>query len=300
MKYPVLFRRLVGGRPLVEGIISVQALGKSKRRSVAMGLAVVIGLASVVWGGAFVVMPRPMTERFFLPREARAVELRHIREIVLRNTPAAATEPDPLRLSDLLRDAIYRHVPLKATAPEYDPSNLDWSFFRAYAVGRYGHICQGLAFTYLQALRAFGIPARYVALMRAVQGEAAPDNHASVEVLIGGQWQVSDPTFNITVLDETGRRLGWTEVRDRALKGLPVFTDSGGFPVAFDRDIASYYVSLSELARYLAFSRGAMADGWTPVHTVPESWDGIIRYPDGSSFNLIESLSTAPYDVLTE
>lgn len=258
-----------------------------------------------IWGVCLLMLTlgsggNSIIEEYLIQREPRNTEQKNIRAIVLHYAPELAQEKDPLKFVDLLRHTVHLHVPLGGTAPDYDPQNLDLSFYRSLTENGYGHLCQGIGFTYMQTLRAFGIPARYVGLISEVKDTKRPNTHASVEVYIDGRWTVADPTFDMTLLDASGKRIGWTEARALLKSGQKVVPDSGGFHVADDRKIENYQATLDQLTQYMIFSRGYTPNGWAPLHIIPESWDSVIRYSDGTQFDMRFSVSSPIYDAMTE
>lgn len=81
----------------------------------------------------------------------------------------------------------------------------------AFAMGR--GVCQDYAHIMLAALRASGVPCRYVAGMLLGEGKS----HAWVEVLHDGRWTAYDPTNCLVVSDEHIKLSHGRDARDCAI-----------------------------------------------------------------------------------
>ena len=187
-------------------------------------------------------------------------------------------EPGPVDVIKI-RDWIYRTVPLKETAPDFPFRDFSRAFLLSVSNPDYGHICGGLALTLLQALWALDLPARYVGLFSATEGVI--DSHATVDVLIDGQWVAVDPTFNITIRDEDGARLGWFDVASRAQSGLPIFFSDDGYGTLHNRAIEDYYRPLREIAQFAVFGPHAKEGKLIAPSTLPSNWNGQLDRPTG-------------------
>jgi transglutaminase-like putative cysteine protease len=186
-------------------------------------------------------------------------------------------------LAAALRDFVHRRVPLKMSPPGVAFLPLYAAFRAAVLDPGVGHVCGGLAATYMTALEAFGIPARYVGMhTRAAVGA---DSHVSVEYLDRGRWIASDPTFDVTFRDVTdGRPLSWLETRARLLAGRPVHVSTDGFRVARARRLESYYLPLATLLRYVVVYDDRDANGLLePGEMIrePADWDGTLEEVNG-------------------
>jgi hypothetical protein len=212
--------------------------------------------------------------------QRQRADLSRVRELVLSLEPSLQKVADHASvdvLASALRDFVHRRVPLRPPPRAFDFLPLFASFRSAVLDRGAGHLCGGIALTYMMALEAFGIPARYVGLHASPSADA--DNHVSVEYLDGGRWIASDPTFDVAFVAE-GRRLGWLEVRERLLSGAPVAVSTGGYRVAPGRRIESYYAPLEKLVAYLVVYADLNGDGLlepNEVATAPASWDGTLE-----------------------
>jgi hypothetical protein len=169
----------------------------------------------------------------------RAQALYWMKRIALLVDPALGRARDATELAILLRNHIYQ-VSL------YGVNSAGWTANDAYS--RYlkvltHHepiICQGLQIVYTDLLHAFGLQARYVSMWAADNF----NNHASVEVRLGGRWVAMDPTYNVSFIADDGRLLSFAEIRAgipyrNSLDGMkPKLTPGGwlqiieGYPIS--------------------------------------------------------------------
>lgn len=213
--------------------------------------------------------------------EPAEVELANVREMILAERPDLA-KADDMTMALTLRDMVYKRVPLKPTAPGFLFSDLDRTVYLSLFDDEYGHACGGLTITYMAALKAFGIKARYVGLFQVVDDAPRPVNsHASVEAFIDGRWIAMDPTFNVSI-KQNGRHVGWTEAKADLTS---VSFDSDGYSLLPRRTINEYPVPVSELIRFMIFGPSLN----TEIVTLPQ-WNGVITYADGAPFDQRHSL----------
>jgi hypothetical protein len=215
-------------------------------------------------------------------------DLAGVRVLAYDLEPRLMDSTDELQTAILLRNLIHQRVPLKSTAPDANFTHYRRTFYRSLLDDKYGHICGGLAYNYLLALRAFGIRARYVGIYSQATDAPKPvDSHASVEVFIDERWFVQDPTFNCTLVNEAGVALGWAEVARTIRKGAAIRADTNGYAVAESRTLGNYYISLPALCRYVVFG---LTTAGQDNYRWPASWDGLVKYADGSTYNAAYSV----------
>jgi transglutaminase-like putative cysteine protease len=219
-------------------------------------------------------------------RRARG-DLAPIRDLVVRLEPRLGrpvAEAGRAQVAAALRNFVHRRVALGASSSSFAFLPLYSAFRSALAEPGVAHSCGGLALFHMAALEAFGIPARYVGAH--ASPTLAADSHASVEYHDGHRWVASDPTFNVRFADRD-RPLGWLEVRERVLAGVPVQVSSDGYAVARSRRIESYYAPLERLLAFMVIYTDRDGDGLLEadeVVTIPADWDGSLRNDAGPCF----------------
>lgn len=204
-------------------------------------------------------------------------------------SPALKGVTDPWRIALILRSQVHLHsvssgdgpgqvagVPYATTS---DFSN--WvEVYRASLVTRSkANECNGLAILYIVALRAYGIPARLVALYSSRVAAAPVWSHASVSVRLNGSWVAMDPTMNVSLRDDAGRLLSWREALARAKQGKLVKPQTDSEPVKSDRRwesvVSQYGYRLQDFADQALlgpWSRGPAEN----ISMIP--WDGKIEF----------------------
>lgn len=125
--------------------------------------------------------------------QAAPEAIRALRLLVLRD--AGYPETGEVAVSRAIRDYIY------STNKVGSGIQHGMDYVMTYAnLGRPGHeqLCGGMAAAYHWALGAVGIPSRIVQLagQAYLDGDDEGATHVTVEAYIGGEWRVSDPTFN--------------------------------------------------------------------------------------------------------
>ncbi|KQW22556.1 hypothetical protein ASC80_04105 [Afipia sp. Root123D2] len=234
-------------------------------------------------------------------------DLKDIRLLSIALEPRLAKERDPLTVSLLLRNLIYTRVVFKEghkpRVTGYKWDDLDDSYRKTLLDPTCSHYCGGLTIEYLAALKAFGIPARKIGIYPKVNDlPEVADSHASVGSLISGKWIALDPTFNISIKNTNGERIGWLDAGKLANKGMAVSFDADGFKQKQGRSLAAYLakagLTFRDLTQYLNTSPywdGAVA---MPATKYPADWDGILHYADGTAFDAVRTDSQAIYTLL--
>ena len=222
--------------------------------------------------------------KFYLPSGHRFqtldtvdVEIANVRRLIVARRPYIAHESD-LKKAMLLADMVHHAVAVE-NVPWVHFSDLDWTFHSAME-GKQGHLCQGITFVYMTALRAFGIESRFIGRFEKNAVTQPPvTSHASTEVLIDGRWIAIDPTFHFTIRNMSGERIGWLEAREEHFSGYPIaFIDEGASP---NHSFMAQYGGNAGFVGVL----NLMSVGPSRVSDSdrrPGEWDGMIRYDDGS------------------
>jgi hypothetical protein len=141
-------------------------------------------------------------------RLGRPEALYWMKRIALRLDPGLADAPDRMSLVLRLRDFVHHRVRQGGNTTAW-PRHDEYERFVQAIVSREEAVsCQGAAWLYRDLLNAFGVQAREVSLFSRTYWQ----NHASVEVRLGGRWVVMDPTFNVAFTDDAGRLLSYQEL----------------------------------------------------------------------------------------
>lgn len=208
-----------------------------------------------------------------------------IKTYVEQKLPEVNQADDTAHRAFLLRDYLFRSVPVQKTALYANFFNLWENFIFSVSEEDYGHICGGLSVTYATVLKAFGIANRHVAMF--TTPTFPYDSHSTVEIWDGQKWIASDPSFNVSFLDKSGDYLSYAELRELTQNGETYFRTSNGFNIPPERDIANYYITLKELMNYTVIYPAStpLSSGdavIVPAELLPITFDGIIRNSDGS------------------
>lgn len=119
--------------------------------------------------------------------------------LVKRDAGLPLTDEMETRKSALaIREYIYRGFDLgDEELPDKNPA----AYYMALGSKQNGMKCGGASVAYAWALNAVGIPARTVQLAGEdfLAGRDLYQTHVTVEVMIDGKWEISDPTFNVTI-----------------------------------------------------------------------------------------------------
>lgn len=210
-------------------------------------------------------------------------DMQQIRKIILSEMGPDFVPADDLETAFAIRDYIYRRIPLAATK-NFSFDNFLEAFEQSAVVG---HQCQGIAINYVMAMESLGIPARNVEMYaEAVDATRPVLSHAVVDLYIAGQWIAIDPTYNTSFwADETTTTtpIGWQEVRERCLSGDTVYISDDGYP-ALRADIDE--IPYCDYIDFMVFAPKRLDDGYYDGFVLPDSWDGIIRYDDGSTLDV--------------
>jgi transglutaminase-like putative cysteine protease len=233
-------------------------------------------------------------------------ELQDIRAMAILLEPRLKDETDDLRTAILLRNMLYSNIPFYddpgvRTAP-FEWLRLADTFRKSLFDPGYGHKCGGRTIIYLITLRAFGITARLADMYSDVTD--LPDianSHASVEVLIDGEWIAQDATFNISLKNAAGKYIGWVEAAHDLADGKTVTHDTDGFPTFPRRTFEAYSeesgITLNIITRYMLTSP-YLLDGETQPPTKTAEWDGVLHYRNGLRFDALQSASSSIYALL--
>jgi hypothetical protein len=234
-----------------------------------------------------------------------------IRLLSERLEPRLKGETSALRKAQLLRNLIYSRVAW-SNQPGVRFTGFDWldladTFRKSLLDPTYGHMCGGRAIQYLVALRAFGLSARKAAIYPKVVelvNPAMPTSHASVEVLIDGRWVAQDPTFNISLIDNSGTAIGWLEAARLVKIGEKIRFGTDGFPTQANRALDDFTkrngVSLNDLTVHVNTS--PFWDGTKSQNGIkfPLDWDGHLRFTNGHDIPVFENDATGIHDLLAQ
>ena len=208
------------------------------------------------------------------------VEINNVRITVLEEYPEILNL-QPLQKALYLLDLVHNEVKYgKRAWNQFE--DLDGTLFDAlYSEG--SHLCQGLSFIYMTALRAFGIDSRYVGMFRTnVDAPTPVRSHASVEALIDSHWIAFDPTHNFTIRTRNGTRIGWASARDEYLAGRIIqFSNEGSRPGRHIHDDWDSEQELMDLMKFMVLGPSRLSE----PEALPDRWDGQIVYLDGTTFN---------------
>lgn len=150
---------------------------------------------------------------------ARAQALYWMKRIALRIDPALGRARSTTELAILLRNHVYQIAMLGSSSDAWTAADA-YSRYLSVLTHHEPILCQGLQFLYTDLLNAFGLRARYVSLWAADN----INNHATVEVALGGRWVAMDPTYNISLIGQTGRLLSFADIR----AGVPYHASLNG------------------------------------------------------------------------
>lgn len=170
---------------------------------------------------------------------AGAFELQRI--LVLKSAGLPITAPlNPHQANLAIRDYVYRSNRLGNASHTFQSNG-----HRYALLGEAGfeQLCGGMAMAFQWALTKIGLPARTVQLAGEdfLAGKNQYDTHVSVEVWLDGKWQISDPTFNISVRCSSGKgNLSVPEARDCIKNGGKLVAIPGRTQIS-SRTIADYY-----------------------------------------------------------
>ena len=222
------------------------------------------------------------TKRFepYEGNESVDIELVNVRELLLGSLPGLEGA-EPLDQALEVNRLLHESIPL-SKGRGVDFEDFDHTMWSAIT-GRQGHLCQGLSFIYMTALKSLGIESRFVGMYQDAQDAPSPvTSHASVDVLVDGQWIALDPTYNMSIRDATGQMIGWATARQRYLAGRPVFfTDEGGMS---GRTFIENYGSPEAFVgvfSFMALGPSVSVD----AEILPADWDGVIHYEQGRVFD---------------
>jgi Transglutaminase-like superfamily len=221
-------------------------------------------------------------------------DLDDIRLLTERLEPRLVGETSNLRKAQLLRNLVYSRIAW-VTDPGVRYTGYKWldladAYRKSMLDPTYGHMCAGRSIVYLISLRAFGVPARKVGMVLAAAGLSDAktlSSHASVEVLVDGQWIAQDPTFNFSLADSDGRAIGWVEAAKIVKDGKDIVHRLDGFDVSSEHSIETYGKQTGlTLKSFLGFVN--TSPHWDGTSTragikFPDGWDGHLRFTNGTA-----------------
>jgi len=149
---------------------------------------------------------------------------------------ATRGEQNPGRAALALATVIHQRIPRGKDHAFLGLEVPAWLGATPGEVLRRGGCCSGLSRLYVLALRSLGIRAAQVTLYH----ESGLARHALVEVRIGADSWIVDPTYGFHYVDDSGRPLGLEALRAGAVPHFCPFTPGGsdGYPLnnyyAFD------------------------------------------------------------------
>lgn len=144
-----------------------------------------------------------------------------------------------------IRDWVYRGF-----KPGKQPVGLERSeFFALLGSSSNEMLCDGAAGAYQWALEILGIPARVVDLAGDdfLSGKDKYQTHTTVEVYLDAGWEISDPTFNITLDCSDGEANLSTPQAAACLARGAQLIDRAGPAQLPGRTLREYYVPLASL-----------------------------------------------------
>jgi len=199
-----------------------------------------------------------------------------LRQAVLENVPAMKDQRDPWRLAVLLRDHVHHATTI---GPEKAPIPLTVEGYQAIAAGRSNQLCYGISVLYHGLMAAFGMESRivYLASRQTVTRRSGDHTHTAVEVKLGGQWVLQDPTFNVH-WELDGRPLGALDLARAFADGKAPTPKMDGCLTAPGRSLGEYYIPYGDLLAYVEISElevfGPQAGSYRTVKTFPPgpSW----------------------------
>lgn len=140
----------------------------------------------------------------------RAHALVALKQIAIAVDPALARVKDPTTLAIMLRNDVHNGIRLGVTTPLWQRNDAYTRYIQAILTQQEGSICGAMQILYTDFLQAFGLKGRYVGLFA---NDINHNTHATVEVLLGGQWVVMDPTFNVSFIGTDGKRLSYAAIQ---------------------------------------------------------------------------------------
>lgn len=129
---------------------------------------------------------------------------------------------------------------------------------------KYGVRC-GIIHRFFQfALASIGIKSRYVGLYSAVTGSYV--GHSSTDVLVDNTWIAMDATFDLTIQDDQGNYISWSQAR-----GSLFSWNNNGYPWPPGKTDTDWFTTLgTEYLTYIATFPG------------PDETETVYQSPDGS------------------
>lgn len=184
---------------------------------------------------------------------------------------------DKFQLAISIRNKIYQQVPVKQSPEQFEFMNYDELYLTSLRDTEVGHICKGLAITYITALESQGIPARSVQFLS--KNSEPYDSHATVEFWHKGKWYACDPTFNV-MFKKQNEYLSYAELYKVISKGEAYEVVSNGFELVSERTLDNYYIKLNDLMKYMVIHPSTIYSHDKvynyPIQFFPQDWNGVI------------------------
>lgn len=198
-------------------------------------------------------------------------------EIVRRDAGLAIIGPlDPKRAALAVRDYIYRTYRLE---PERLPNASPAMRYASLSSPDGTMFCGGAGVAYVWALQAIGIPARFIQLAGDdfLDGIDGFDTHVTVEAFLDGAWQISDPTYNVSVACSTdpAKPIATPEARACIKDGHSLVLTPGKTQIAEKTKWGSKIADPKVYQRYFsAYTRGKVSSPIRSerVDTFPQDW----------------------------
>ena len=114
--------------------------------------------------------------------------------------------------------------------------------------------------------------------------------------MIDGKWTALDPHFNLSFHDEAGSYLSWTGIVERAQNGLPIdrSTDDYKPHISLDEYLQEVGKTMKDMTSFVVNG----PSGATPARAFPGTWDGVLHYNNGSTFDALTRAGSRPYSDL--
>ncbi|OJY09545.1 MAG: hypothetical protein BGP05_17235 [Rhizobiales bacterium 62-47] len=135
-----------------------------------------------------------------------------------------------------------------------------------------GMMCGGAGLAYSWALHAIGIPSRFVQLAgeNYLSGKDMYQTHVTVEAWLDGAWEISDPTYNVSVAcsDHPSKHIATPQARECIQRGKSLVLIPGKTRFSKRSKYAGKTISPKRYASYFAAYRRRSTS--TPYGSVDE------------------------------
>ena len=212
-----------------------------------------------------------LLKKEFQPLE---IEMKNIRQMVKILLPGIDSMSNLEKIKQL-RNLVYNQVAIGNNAVPYKYSMDPDLFVRLYLKDNYTALCGDIALVYHYMLMAYDIPSNIVGLFYNLTPPI--DNHVSVQVYSEeyGKFIISDPSFNMFVVDSaSGTPMNYIGFKNAIKNKKNYLYDYNGFDLVESRKVSSYYIDYWKLTNYI------YVDLWL-------SWDGSFIYANGSKGNYL-------------